>query len=297
MTKTEKVEKRILWLSFAAGVATVIAEFVMAIYTGSQSVLMDAAYDSSELIIIGLTLFLTPLFHKPISEKRPFGYAQLESVLIIIKCFMILAVTIGLTINSIEIILSGGNRVNTSQIGIFQVGMGCVGIVILIFMQMMNKKISSPIADIEIYDWKLDIVYSWGMAIAFTAATLIEKTSFAWMSAYFDQVMAIIVVFAMMPEVIRMLVKSFKDVFLFSPEDEVMDEIKEKSEPIMEKYGFETEFFDVTRTGRRIWISVYFSTEEKYVSIDEINMATREIKKEMNEIFEHCECELVINTD
>ncbi|EJX00295.1 cation diffusion facilitator family transporter, partial [gut metagenome] len=66
-----KSERTILWISFSTGVAFAVAEFISALFTHSQSVLMDAAYDSTELIVIILTLFLTPLFHKPVSEKRP----------------------------------------------------------------------------------------------------------------------------------------------------------------------------------------------------------------------------------
>ena len=64
---TEKNERDILLLSFGAGVLFAITEFIFSIFSHSQSALMDAAYDASELIIIILTLFLVPLFHKPIS--------------------------------------------------------------------------------------------------------------------------------------------------------------------------------------------------------------------------------------
>lgn len=39
----------------------------------------------SELVFIALLLFLTPLFHKPMSEKHPYGYFQVESIFVIIK--------------------------------------------------------------------------------------------------------------------------------------------------------------------------------------------------------------------
>ena len=82
---SEKNERDILLISFGAGVLFAIAEFIFSIFSHSQSALMDAAYDASELIIIVLTLFLTPLFHKPISEKRPYGFFQVESIFLTIK--------------------------------------------------------------------------------------------------------------------------------------------------------------------------------------------------------------------
>ena len=87
MSQSETTERKILLISFAAGLTFAIIEFFMGIYSHSQSVLMDAAYDASELLIIGFTLFLTPLFHKPITEKHPFGYLQVESIFVVYKSF------------------------------------------------------------------------------------------------------------------------------------------------------------------------------------------------------------------
>ena len=79
----ELLEKKILLLSFLSGIGFVIIELIYAIYSHSQSTLMDALYDASELVFIILLLFLTPLFHQPISEKHPYGFFQLESFFIL----------------------------------------------------------------------------------------------------------------------------------------------------------------------------------------------------------------------
>ena len=91
---TEKREKQVLLLSFFAGLAFAVAEFIFSIYSHSQSALTDAVYDLSELVFIALLLFLTPLFHRPVSEKHPYGYFQVESIFVIIKGVMMLSVTL-----------------------------------------------------------------------------------------------------------------------------------------------------------------------------------------------------------
>ena len=80
-------------MCFISGLLFAITEFIFAIYSHSQSALTDAVYDASELVFIALLLFLTPLFHKPISEKHPYGYFQVESIFVIIKNVMMLSVT------------------------------------------------------------------------------------------------------------------------------------------------------------------------------------------------------------
>lgn len=63
---------------------------------------MDALYDAAELIFIILLLFLTPLFHRPISEKHPYGFFQLESFFILIKNIMLISVTLSVLTSVIE---------------------------------------------------------------------------------------------------------------------------------------------------------------------------------------------------
>ena len=73
----------------------------------------------SELVFIALLLFLTPLFHKPMSEKHPYGYFQVESIFVIIKGVMMLSVTMGISADVIGSALAGGNPVNNLQVAFF----------------------------------------------------------------------------------------------------------------------------------------------------------------------------------
>lgn len=273
-----------------------IAEFLMAIYSHSQSVLMDAAYDASEMVIITLTLFLTPLFHKPISEKRPFGYSQVESIFVIIKGFMMLSVTLGLSVSSIELALSGGNHVDAAQISIFQLVLGVVSLCILLVMLKLNRSISSPTITAEIYGWKLDVAYSLGMSLAFFASTFFKGTRLEVLSPYFDQIIALLVVVFMLPESLRMLWRAIKDVFLFSPEEDTMDSIKETCGEILSSYSFEPVFYDVTRTGRRIWVSVYFTIAEPSLLIDTLREADERVNAALSELIDNCYSELIPTT-
>ena len=141
---TERSEKRILLISFLSGLAFAIAEFIFSIYSRSHSALTDAVYDMSELVFIALLLFLTPLFHKPMSEKHPYGYFQVESIFVIIKGVMMLSVTMGISADVIGSALAGGNPVNNLQVALFQLSLGAVSIVIFIVMKRFSKTRSPP---------------------------------------------------------------------------------------------------------------------------------------------------------
>ena len=97
-----------------------------------------------------LLLFLTPLFHRPISEKHPYGFFQLESFFILIKNIMLISVTLSVLTSVIEKLLSGGSQINKGQVSLFQLILGSISFFILLIMKFMSRKVSSPTVKAEI---------------------------------------------------------------------------------------------------------------------------------------------------
>lgn len=209
-----------------SGLLFAVVEFIFSIYSHSQSALTDAVYDASELVFIALLLFLTPLFHKPVSEKHPYGYFQIESIFVLIKGVMMLSVTMGVSAEVLDSALSGGNPVNNAQISMFQCCPGVASVIIFLVMKRQNRNLSSPTIEAELLGWKLDIVYSLGMSLAFFVSLYLERTPLGFIAPYFDQIVAVIVMVFMIPESIRVLWGAVKDVFLFSPDKVYMEEVK-----------------------------------------------------------------------
>lgn len=291
---SERKEKTILRLSFVAGLAFALAELIFAIYSHSQSALTDAVYDASELVFIALLLFLTPLFHKPVSEKHPYGYFQVESIFLIVKGVMMLSVTHGVGVEVIESALSGGNPVNDLQVSLFQLCLGTASVVIYIIMRRVNKNSSSPTVEAELMGWRLDIGYSLGMSLAFFASSFLVKTPLAFIAPYFDQIIAVLVMVFMLPESVKMLWSSVRDIFLFSPDEELVEQIKQICTESMENYAFSPVFFDITRTGRHLWVAVYFKVSSATLAVEQLKKATEEVNQKISSQLEECTCELIL---
>ena len=292
----ELLEKRILLLSFLSGVGFVIVELIYAIYSHSQSTLMDALYDASELVFIIQLLFLTPLFHRPISEKHPYGFFQVESFFILIKNIMMTSVTVSVLTSVIEKLLSGGNSIDKGQVSLFQLMLGLASLIILLIMKWMSRKISSPTVKAEILGWKLDVAYSLGMSLAFFIAVQLQNTSLGFLSPYFDQIIAIVVMIFMVPETIKMLVSAFRELFLFSPEQKTVDRIKEISGKILENYSFTPVFYDISRTGRKMWVSIYFQVEMDSICVKYIQEANKSLNEKISQEFPDASCEIILDT-
>ena len=83
--------------------------------------------------------------------------------------------------------------------------LGLASLIILLIMKWMSRKISSPTVKAEILGWKLDVAYSLGMSLAFFIAVQLQNTSLGFLSPYFDQIIAIVVMIFMVPETIKIL--------------------------------------------------------------------------------------------
>ena len=280
-------------MSFFSGLLFAVLEFIFAIYSHSQSSLTDAVYDTAELVFIALLLFLTPLFHKPISEKRPFGYFQIETIFIIIKGIMMLSVTLGVSAEVLHSVISGGNAVDNGLVSIFQCFLGIASIIIFIAMKRLSSNLSSPTIKAELLGWKLDIAYSLGMSFAFFISLYLEKTPFYFLSPYFDQIVAVIIMVFMLPESIKVLWRAIKDIFLFSPGKELVEKIKILCNPIMEQYHFKPVFYDITKTGRHLWIAVYFQIETDVLAMKDLATALKSVNEVVTAECEECSCELI----
>ena len=163
----QKSEKSALKISLTGSTVFVGLELLMAIYTSSQAVLLDAVYDGVELLMIFVSLSLVPLLYKPSNESRPFGYLQIESLFVVVRGAIMVAVTVGLIVNNIQIILHGGRHVNFSAVAYFELAATVISFIVILLLRRMNADLTSPIVTMEIQEWKIDAVASLGMSAAF----------------------------------------------------------------------------------------------------------------------------------
>lgn len=288
-----RTEHGALIVSMAGAVFFLVAEILMAIYTTSQSILMDAFYGAADMLMILVSLKIVPLIYRPMTEKHPFGFSQAEAVFITLKGTMLTAVTLGLVVTNIQLITRGGNMVSFGLIAVFELLSALIIGAVILILRRINKGLRSPIVKTEIDAWMIDMIASVGLGAAFLLPVAIRTPWMAEYSPYLDQVVAIILAAVILPIPVRTVIGGLRDLFLLAPEEATVEEIKEISQNILEPYGFGDANYDVIRTGRKIWISIYFRTVEDAVFISRIVQAHRELKEKLEEIHPHLYVELI----
>lgn len=286
-------ERKALQISLWGGAVFVFLELAMSIYTSSQAVLLDAVYDGAELVMIIVSLTLVPLLYRPSSENHPFGFLQVESLFVVIKGIIMVSVTVGLVFNNIEIMLHGGRTIDFSIIAYFELFSCFFSIIVLIFLIKVNKKVNSPTVDMEIQEWKIDVVSTLGMAFAFILPYFIQTRWMHSFSPYLDQVITIVLCAFMLPTPIKAVIDGLRDLFLIPPDEETTENIKEIVHEILDPYGLTNLYFDILKTGRKLWISVYITFDKDIVSIQKFVRLQNKIIKRLSEEYQDFYFELL----
>lgn len=265
--KMQKREKSAMSVSLYGNLVFVVIELVMALVTGSQAVLLDAVYDSVEFCMLLPSIFLIPLLYKPSNEEHPFGYMQIETIFVVVKGITMTAVTFGLIFNNINLMLHGGHIVSFHTVAGFELFACILGIIVTVYLYYKNKQMESPLINMEMQGWRIDSFISLGMTVAFLLPMLIPFDWFQQIVPYLDQLITIVLSLVMIPTPIHTVITGIRDLMLIPPEEETIDDIKETIEPIIGVYGHKNLYYDIVRTGRKLWISVYISFEKDIVSL------------------------------
>lgn len=287
--KNEKFEKSALRISLTGNLIFVILELAVAIYTSSQAVLLDSVYDGVELLMIFVSIILVPLLYKPSNENHPFGYLQVETLFVVVKGIIMTAVTAGLIINNIQIIIHGGRHVSFSVIAWFELAAAILSVIFIAILSYMNRHLSSPVVTMEIQEWKIDTAASLGMTVAFFLPMFLHADWFRPLVPYLDQCIAIILSICMLPTPIHAVVTGLRDLFLLPPEEETVQNIKDIITPILDAYGYDKLYFDIVRTGRKLWISVYITFDRDEISFSRFkivqNFIIQALSKEYQDFY------------
>ncbi|MEE1113757.1 MAG: cation transporter [Eubacterium sp.] len=283
MNDIKKREERILRFSFLCSLALTASEVVMALILRSYSVLMDGIYDSSELILMGPFLVLVPLLYKPVTEKRPYGYAQFESVFLIVKYGILLMVTILMIYSNIQVILSGGHHIEFNKVALYEMIIGLLCVVVYLILHRFCRKRTSPTVASELFLWKQDIVGSIGLTIAFAAEYLLQGQA-AVLAPYADSVVAIVLAVLLLREPVTCLIREFRELVLFAPDDATMEIIRGCVEDALLNYSYTCSFLDVIRTGRKYWVEIYVMPDHITGMVDVRHWAS--IREQIHESLE-----------
>jgi len=291
--KRLKTERKILNLSLIGSILFLLSEIVIAIYTGSKAVLMDCVYDIADLVMIGPFIVLVPLLYKPMTERKPYGFAQVESLFVLIKYCILLGVDVVLVLNCVKTILSGGNEVDASIVAVFELAVSAGCVIMYIVLRRFQKKYSSPSIKAELFIWKLDALSTLGVGCAFLLNLILMRTSISFICPYVDPGIAIILAIVLLKEPIEMIIDSLRSLVLFAPDREIIGKVEELSKSTLMAEGCEITCTDVIKTGRKVWAEIYFLPSGNTIDLEKLKLLHRQINDNAKDHFDSVHIDLL----
>ena len=265
--KSPKKEKRAMSVSLYGNLFFVIVELVVAIISSSQAVLLDAVYDGVEFVMLLPSVFLIPLLYKPSNEKYPFGFMQVETLFIILKGITMTAVTLGLIVNNLDLLLHGGRRISFDTVAYFELFACVLSLGVVVYLKRKNRSLNSPLIETEMQGWKIDCVVSLGMAAAFFLPRMLPDGPWQVLTPYLDQIITIVLSMFMLPAPIRMVISGLRDLLLLPPDQETVQNIHQIVEQSLQGTNYSQIQHEIVKTGRKLWISTYITLEKDEVSL------------------------------
>ena len=147
-----------------------------------------------------------------------------------------------------------------------------ISIIVALYLKRKNRTLNSPIIETEMQGWKIDSVISMGMTLAFFLPILVPFEWFQKLTPYLDSILAIVLSLIMLPEPIGTVVSGIRDLLLISPDEETIQEIRETVEPELKDCNYSELYFEVVKTGRKLWISAYIKLEKDELSVRRFKM-------------------------
>ena len=206
---------------------------------------------------------------------------------------MILALNVSIIINAVISIINGGKEIDVVTVSLFQFILFIGNLIIWLILRNINKKINSPTIKAEVIAWKFDMIYSFGMAFAFFAIQILKGTSFKNVILYFDQIVVIVSSIIMFPELFNVLKENLTSVLLFAPNKDLTGKIKKTIDKNLLNTNMEILHYDIIKTGRKIWVSIYFKSSNNMIDITQLKEITLHCSKDLNEKIGNVYFELV----
>ena len=291
--KKYKMENKILKLSLTGTIIFTVVEVIAAVLLGSKTVIADGIFDLFDLMLLLPMFILVPFLYKPVSENKPYGFSQIESLLVLLKYTVLLVVVINMIVSNIKILLNGGHTVDAFSVLMYESTLCFFCILMLLFLRHLSRSYSSLMIQSELYLWKVDVVSTLGISVAFLFQLLLANTKLKFIIPYIDSSVAIVVSLFLLKEPVVQIFKTLRELVLFSPEKKIMDEIRIVVKEDIKTYDYSLDFLDVTQTGRKTWIEVYVKSKSDIIKVKDFKNIQEHITKDLENKYDQISVEII----
>ena len=268
IVKTEKSATETLTQKMLAiNVAIVVTYAIIAVATGimvsSQTILAEGISNLGSAPIAILNLFVIKFIAKRNAKKYPFGKETLEPFVgIPNNCFLLL-ICITIIVNSVQMLLAGGNDeiqvLSSILFGVFSVVFNAC---VYAYFKSLAKKNPSPLVMATVIAWKFSVMVGIGIVLGFSLSWVLSLTPFGEITPYIDPALAIVLMLVFASSPIVGIRDCMRELMQTTPPDDVSNAIAEKIEQINIDYYFSNTVLRLGKVGNKVIVEADYVIKE-----------------------------------
>ncbi len=275
-------EKLGFQISLIGSAVLSVSAIIVAILAKSQAVLLDGLYTFVTLIMAIISIKIVGLIKEPETKKRPFGFSALEPFLNTTKCLIILVLLAAALFTNIQTLMSGGRSIDINLAAIYTGVCLIVYIAILVFIKRCIKRCPSEILKLEVKNWFIDTIITFGIAVALVIVLFLKYTKYQYMMPYVDPALTVIIVLVSLPIPLMTIKRELKNLLLISPENLIEKKLKNILKVIIEENRLENIHIYALKSGRKFQIQMYTKIKLKPVTIELLDEIREQVRSTLS---------------
>ena len=294
MDNQNRIEEKALKYSMAGAFLLAIWGIIMAVIASSNAIMLDGMFNLLSGIMSYFFIEITRLVSGKATRDYPLGYFAFESLLVFIKGATILVLIVMAVYSNIKVLLSGGREPALGLMSLY-VALAVLGCVVLYAISRSGyKKTGSEILQAETRAWLVNAVISGSIGVALGITVLLQGTSLGWIDRYVDQILVILMSLVFIKDPLVFMKNGLKELLLAAPQTEFAEPFNQKILPLKDQLGAKDLKLEILKTGRRIWVNVFFTPEEETIKMSEFAAVKEKLSETAKEVYENTQIEVFL---
>ncbi|MFY7698080.1 MAG: cation diffusion facilitator family transporter [Legionella sp.] len=277
-------ERRILKVSILVTFLLALSSVLFGLLSGSLAIVFDGMFDMVDTAVSILAFLVARLLTSEGNRRFQYGYWHVEPMVIVFNGSVLILLCAYALVNAIGSLLSGGIELNFDWAFVFAMLMSLISVIMYIYVRQHNHKINSEFLRLDTQSWLMSASISLSLLLAFGIATLINKTSYSYLTPYVDPLILAVLTTCLIFVPMAAVRDAFRDILLIAPFD-LDEEIRHFLDELAVRRGFKTYSSYVAKIGRAQFIEIHIVLPKGYriAGVEALDEIRKEISDAMGE--------------
>jgi cation diffusion facilitator family transporter len=265
-----------LRLSLALVILFAAGAILIAIYSDSETMTLEAMSAIVDIVVACLAIFVARKIGEPANHRYQFGYAKYEPLMTTVEGILVTGVCTGAILYSARDILHPDPVEDAHWVVIYSAVSFFVCVIFGFWMRSVGKRAGSPLVQADAALWIIDGWLALGVCAAFAVGIVLGRIGKVAASAYIDPAVCIVLSLFFLKKPYDILRESVGDLVDANPYAEAVNAVEESAAAVAEHFHLKgVEWVRVRKAGRRVFVMVSFFEEptESLQDMDKVREA------------------------